>query len=368
MILRGLRVRAFSVVSLVGLVIALDGQAGDFQARCQKELSLPKSDCVKLERIGLPASLPKLSGNQYADSDAAAEVGFVAFFDPNFSRGRKVSCASCHSPEFSYTDHKKTAVGIGVSTRNAPSLLNAARHSKLFWDGRADSLISQPLFAIENESEMAFTRIEMVHVLGNGYRQRYEKLFGPLPDVSKLPKKGKPGDPEYDQLSPETKAAVDQVARNFGKMMSAFVRKLAAGPSEVDHYIAGRTFQLFPQARQGMAVFARKGCLECHSGPNLTDEKFRKMDSLAEVGAKDIGAGARDPSLMGMFRTPSLRNLNASGPYGHNGEWADLSAAIRGHRLAVSISAQEENDLILFLMSLSGKFPERPWSGWPSLH
>jgi cytochrome c peroxidase len=275
-------------------------------------------------------------------------------------------------------------------SRNSPSLFNAARHHIYFWDGRADSLWSQPLFAIEAPDEMAGSRVQVARILARNYPQRYSKLFGPLPDLSGLPENGKPGDPAYDKLPEAKKRMVNQIAANAGKAIEAYVRKLAAGPSDMDRYISGEKVQLYPQTKLGMALFVKKGCIECHSGPNYTDEKFRHIPldaPITDVGASEgfqirlanpfnLAGPFAEPSRKlasqiapapGTFRTPSLRNVVDTAPYGHAGQWPDLKAAIRGHDIkGLSLSASEQDQLAMFLMSLSGHGPKRPWSGWPS--
>src|SRR5262245_29520035 len=177
---------------------------------CLDGLPLTAANCARVEALALPDALPEAAGNRFADDEAAAYFGFLAFYDRRFSSIADVSCASCHLPESSFADGKRVSevVADRPLSRNAPTLLNAARMGPFwFWDGRADSLWSQPLFAIENSDEMASSRLQLAHAVyaSPAYRQRYEALAGPLPDLEdarRFPEAGKPGDRAYDAMAP----------------------------------------------------------------------------------------------------------------------------------------------------------------------
>src|SRR5262245_27125600 len=102
-----------------------------------------------VESLLLPEALPPSPGNADADDEAAARLGFKIFFARGFASDPSLRCASCHQPELSFRDRGSVSTGVGRGTRNAPSIFNAARMKVFTWDGRADSLWSQPLFAIE---------------------------------------------------------------------------------------------------------------------------------------------------------------------------------------------------------------------------
>jgi cytochrome c peroxidase len=350
------------------------------------------AQCAEAQAMALPTELPLARGNAYGDDENAATLGFYLFFDGDLG---KVGCPACHAPELAFGDGKPTSKGVDTGTRNAPTIFNAGRLSVFFWDGRADSLWSQPLFAIENPIEMASTRLELAHLLETDpkFNSGYERAFGPLPDMSSWPAAGKPGDAAFDELSAETQAEVNRVAANVGKALEAYMRKNTSGPSALDRYLAGDDTQIIPAAADGLYQFIVSGCVSCHSGPMLTDESFHdagfpslpdapvdegeaaglpvlrsNMFNLAGPYAdRGPGVPAKIPSGPGKeraFRTPSLRNVARTAPYGHDGAIATLGELMTLH--APDLTEEERGNILAFLRTLNGDVPARPWSNWPS--
>ena len=361
---------------------------------CDPMLGLDRAGCAQVRKMRLPASLPPARGNAYASSEDAARLGFRLFFRSDLGRG--VACATCHDPSFSFCDRRTVSRGLASGTRNAPTILNAARLHVIFWDGRADSVWSQPLFAIENPIEMGSTRLEMAHYVAGdpllkGY---YEATFGPMPNLGGLPKAGKPGDPAFDALSAADQDLVNRIAANVGKAFEAYERKNSSGKAALDRYLDGESSAIIDEARRGLGVFVRRGCVSCHAGPMFTDESFHDAGFPSSQGsAPDLGAGAgvkvlrdnpfnldgpyadpvtdpafpsRDPSAAteGAFRTPSLRLLSETAPYGHNGVFPTLREVVDFH--ADQATDTERGQLAAFLRTLTGEQPPRPWNTWPS--
>jgi cytochrome c peroxidase len=371
--------------------------------------------CAALQQLALPASLPPARGNAHAESFEAALLGFQVFFDSRFSKGLEVRCESCHSVDYAFADNAAVpTAGLGPGLRNAPTLLNVARHSAFLWDGRVDSLWSQPLVAFENPDEMDFTRLEIVHVLAHLYPGEYESAFGPLPDLSdpqRFPSAGRPGDETFDSMSADDQMVVNGVVANLGKALEAYMRKIAAGPSRVDAYLAGDEGALSDTEARGMYAFANAGCLACHSGPTLSDDRFHNLGVPALDGERPDPGRAEaiaalqssifnqdgpffdgkppgEPDLtpvVGGFRTPSLRNLPKSGPYGHNGRFETLEEIVDFHLRgggdpgtggfvgevdplleARELSEADRDAIVAFLRALQGAYPALPWGQWPN--
>ncbi len=135
-----------------GLLLGACGGGGAAAPSSCGNLDLRADVCDTARSIALTESLPEARGDAKGDDYDAAMLGFKLFFDPDIGNG--IGCVQCHAPEDAFTDRKSVSTGLGVGTRNAPSVFNAARLTVFFWDGRADSLWSQPLFAIENPLEM----------------------------------------------------------------------------------------------------------------------------------------------------------------------------------------------------------------------
>jgi len=382
-----------------------------------------EQDCSLLQAVILPDSLPAALGNAHAEEFNASLLGFHVFFDSRFSENLNVRCESCHSVDYGFSDNRPVPVaGIGHGVRNSPTIFNAARYTTFFWDGRADTLWSQPLFAFENPDEMDFTRLEIVHLLNAVYSAEYTSAFGPLPDFSDLkrfPARGKPGDAAYEAMAPVDQQSVNTVVANIGKALEAYMRRVATGPSVVDSYLKGKfgtpgaaPITLTARQERGVAVFVNSGCLQCHSGPQLSDNQFHNL-GVAAVAEQAPDAGRSQaaiatlaenpfnakgpffddsapleidaaPVVLGGFRTPSLRNLPKSAPYGHNGSFATLEDVVDFHLQGggrgsggfvgevdsliqpTPTSADDRAALIEFLKALAGSYPALPWGQWPS--
>jgi cytochrome c peroxidase len=388
---------------------------------------LDEQACAQIRAFVLPSALPAAKGNAVADNEKAAILGFRIFFDIRFSQDQRVRCESCHSVDHGFADNQAVpTLGIGKGTRNAPTVFNAARHSVYLWDGRADSLWSQPLIALENPNEMNFSRLEVAHAVLKFYPADYQRVFGAGPDLSdaqRFPAAGKPGAPTFDGMSAADQETVNMVFANVGKALEAYIRKVATGRSRADGHLlwmfddastgmgAGPNGVLTPTEARGMVVFAKAGCFDCHNGPNLSDEAFHNLGvpSVPEAGLDegrselalaqlaespfsaageffdgDSKVSAPAPAVLGGFRTPSLRNLGRSQPYGHNGAFATLEDVVDFHlegggsdpnhylgkvdpRLKkVELSADDRAALIAFLKALDGAYPALPWGQWPS--
>ena len=136
----------------------------------------------------------------------------MLFFDTRFSKDGTVACATCHSPFHGFADVESTSLGAGRGTRNAPTVLNAAYNKWQFWDGRADTLWSQALSALEGEVEQAGTRLQYApphpSILRNGLLNQYSVPLPKLEDTTRFPSDGKPGDSAFDSMSEVDQHAV----------------------------------------------------------------------------------------------------------------------------------------------------------------
>lgn len=365
---------------------------------------LSAARCEQVRALAMPASLPPARGNAHADDPSAAELGFRIFFDSRFSSNLEVRCATCHAPEKAFADGLAvSSTTLGTVTRNAPTAFNAAAGTWMMWDGRADSVWSQALIPLENPAEMGFTRLGIAHRIALSYQALYEAAFGPLPDLSdpaRFPAAGKPGDAAFDAMAPEDQDAVNRIAANVGKAMEAYQRKLFARESKLDAFLGGDGGALTGGERQGLAVLANAGCLECHGGPYLTDDGFHRLgvpgadrgraaglEALAASELRLDGKYSDDPSAFqpppspsaadeGAFKTPSLRNLARTAPYGHDGSFAALEDVVDFHLQGGgsgadpllqprALSGGDRAALLELLRSLEGADPGRPWDYWP---
>jgi cytochrome c peroxidase len=294
-------------------------------------------------------------------------LGRRLFYDPRLSVDNTVSCASCHSPTLAFTDGKQLPEGVRrqKGRRNAPSLLNAAYHEDLFWDGRSPSLEAQAQEPVKNPLEMAHTLQGVAESLAANpsYRVAFERAFGPGPIT-------------YDEV---------------GKAIASFERTLLCGNSPFDRYFYGHDpSALSESAKRGSEIFrnpAEGNCATCHTiGEKyalFSDSKFHN-DSVGPTSNNDdpVDLGhyliTRIEADKGAFKTPSLRNVALTAPYFHDGSRATLQDVIgfyiRGgnpvrHRdkeiHSIWLSGQDRADLEAFLESLTGEMP--PGTGPPPL-
>jgi cytochrome c peroxidase len=387
----------------IGLAAA-EGAISTAAAACPDHLQFLQSKCAQWQSYVLPQSIPAARGNAFADNEAAAALGMRIFYDNRFSQGGSgVACSSCHDPEHAFAEQKPRSRTINEVARNAPDLINAAWYTRShFWDGKVDNLWSAPLFTLEQADEMGSSRLHVVHTVAAIYKIRYEKVFGPLADFSdpkRFPAYGKPGMPQFDAMSEQDRNLVNQVYVNVGKALEAYIRKLAAGRSPFDDFMNGAAKSLSSDAQRGMVAFSRHGCDICHSGQTFSDERFHDLryprksgqppdparagglafaknwpftatSRFADLtkGALPVKAAdvAEDP---GGFRTPTLRNVELTYPYGHDGAFNTLESVIDAHSRVLpkhpAVDARDRHDIVAFLRSLSGRPPQAPWNYWP---
>jgi cytochrome c peroxidase len=297
--------------------------------------------------------LPISSTNAYADDPGAATLGQALFFEEGMSADGQLACASCHDPDHAFADPRPFSLGAfdRVGGRHAPSLINVAFNRFQLWDGRADSLWAQPIKAIEAQPEGDFTRTELAHFIRAEYAGPYEAVFGPLPTLSDLPARAKPGDAAWHAMPASQQDAVNRIAANVGKAIEAYERKLICTDTAFDRFMLDGE-ALSDRATEGGEHFLSNrgaGCARCHSGPNLTDDRFHNL-GLDHAGTPDEGRAAGVPQLLadpfngagrysddptagaanlanvllnrgdlGAFKTPGLRGVAQRDRFGHLG-------------------------------------------------
>jgi len=315
------------------------------------------------------------------DTDAIA-IGRALFFDKRLSGDNRFSCASCHSPENSWTDGKgiNNLRGTPLS-RHTPSLWNLAWSRWFFWDGRADTLWLQALGPIESPIEQDGNRVKVARLMqeDSDLHAAYERLFDKFPpalEPDKLPRNGKPvtDNPDHpdhqawNTLTAEQQQGVNQVFANTGKLIAAFVETIVSRNSPFDRFATGlqendeeKKQALSLAAQRGLKLFIGKAkCYLCHSGPNFSDSEFHGvMSSSSENDNNDHGRYAvitellnnefnskgpyadapagkagkleylyRSIELRKKFKTPILRNIVKTAPYMHTGEMETLETVI----------------------------------------
>lgn len=239
---------------------------------------------------------------------AKVALGQRLFNDPQLSRSGQIACASCHERDLAFADGRRVSFGHDrqAGRRNAPSVAMSGHLQRLFWDGRAATLEDQALLPIADPKEMAFSAdAAAARLRGDAtYRRAFAAVFG------------------NDRIE----------TRQLAQAIAAFERSLAPPPSRLDRFISGRHDQLDDQQLQGLHLFrTRARCMNCHSGPALTDHGFHNLGLHFHGGRRqDLGRYevTGDPADSGRFRTPSLRGVARTAPYMHNGAIARLDAVL----------------------------------------
>jgi cytochrome c peroxidase len=313
-------------------------------------------------------ALPADPTNGHADDAAAGALGQKVFSDKLMSPSGTVACSTCHDAAKHFADGLPQALGVAPGNRNSPSILLARHQRWQFWDGRADTLWMQAVGPFENVLEFASSRLFVVHGVYDRYAADYQAIFGPLPtmsDTTRFPPAGKPGDASWDAMAPADQDAVTKAYVSVGKALEAYERTLTVKPNALDAYAAGDLTALTDAQKDGLHAFFSGGCAQCHWGPRLTDDAFHntrfptgRTDATADRGridgipqllqspfnaagsfSDDLAAAhiqglSADPSTLGAFKTPALRGVADTAPYGHGGTLATLADVAKNYSLA----------------------------------
>nr|VFJ49687.1 MAG: cytochrome c peroxidase [Candidatus Kentron sp. FM]VFJ56027.1 MAG: cytochrome c peroxidase [Candidatus Kentron sp. FM]VFK10854.1 MAG: cytochrome c peroxidase [Candidatus Kentron sp. FM] len=274
---------------------------------------------------------------------AQVELGKKLFFDPRLSKSGFISCNSCHNLSMGGTDNLKTSIGHKWQQGpiNAPTVFNASMNIAQFWDGRAADLKEQAGGPIANPGEMAFTHALAVEVLTSipEYAAQFEQTFG------------------------TGKIDIDQVTQAIAE----FEKTLITPNSRFDQWLRGDKGAITEQELAGYDLFKTSGCAGCHNGPAVGGAYFRKMGVVTPYKTKNTSQGragvtGKDTDKF-VFKVPTLRNIEKTYPYFHDGEATTLTQAVdtMGRlQLGREFTAQENADIILFLKTLTGDQPSFP--------
>jgi cytochrome c peroxidase len=292
------------------------------------------------------AQLPSvMQSSKHPISDAKVTLGRQLFYDARLSKNQDLACVTCHALSAYGVDRRggQPTVSLGdrsqPGTRNAPTVYNAALHIAEFWDGRAADVEEQAKGPILNPIEMAMpdaaTVVKVVKSIPG-----YSPLF-----ASAFPGAGDPV--TYD---------------NLGIAIGAFERKLVT-KDRFDRYLAGEEDALSDVELRGLDTFLNSGCPTCHEGPGIGGTSYRKIGVLKAYPTTDVGryAVTKVEKDRYAFKVPSLRNIDKTGPYFHDGSQATLPDAVRTmaeYQTAKGmLSDAEVTDVVAFLKALTGELP-----------
>jgi cytochrome c peroxidase len=326
--------------SFILAVAMMTAACGSPQAPAPAPAAEPQTSAVDKGSLAvfapLPASVPSEAGEA---SEATITLGRMLYYEPRLSKSQTISCNTCHDlanygidPEPTSTGHKGQK-----GDRNSPTVFNAAAHFTQFWDGRAADVEAQAKGPVLNPVEMAMPAEKTVIA-----------VLESMPEYVDLFKTAFPNDKRpvnYD---------------NMAKAIGAFERKLMT-PSRWDALLTGDASALTAEETVGLKTFLEAGCQACHNGALLGGTSYQKL------GAAKAYPGSTDPGRFkvtkveadkGVFKVPSLRNIEKTGPYYHDGTVTSLDQAVRNmaeYQLGKKLTDEQAKQIVAFLKVLTGK-------------
>lgn len=308
----------------------------------------------EFEGFKKPANFPEpvYDFKRNAVTKEGFELGRKLFYEPRLSRNNTISCGSCHIQAFAFTHHgHDVSHGIDdlLGNRNSPPIQNLAWTKAFFWDGRVFYLDLQPLVPITTHEEMD------------------EKLSVVLEKLRKHP--------DYPGLFKKAFGSEEINTSKFTKALSQFMVMCISSNSKYDKVMRKEGVSFTPEEKKGYNLF-KQNCASCHAEPLFTDDSFRN-NGIA-IGLNDDRGQfgiTLDSSTEYKFKVPSLRNVEFTQPYMHDGRFYDLGQVLdhyrfnvqhtpnldplldddKNHRHGIPMTDEEKAAIIAFLKTLSDK-------------
>lgn len=271
---------------------------------------------------------------------AQVELGKQLYFDPRLSKSGFISCNSCHNLSMGGTDNLPTSIGHNwhQGPINAPTVLNSSFNIAQFWDGRAKDLQAQAGGPIANPGEMASNHTLAIDVLNS------------IPQYVS----------QFKQLTGKDEITIDQVTAAIAE----FEKTLVTPNSRFDLWLLGDQDAITAKEYEGYQLFKSSGCIGCHSGAAVGATSFQKMGLVkpyqTDNKAQGLVAVTGDDADRFKFKVPTLRNVELTYPYFHDGKAETLAEAVdvMGKiQLGRSFSSEENEKIVAFLKTLTGEQP-----------
>jgi cytochrome c peroxidase len=371
-----LRTRGLLSLGLFALVLALDAlRAAEPTARSTEDKPAVKPSTERTLRLPdtpyryadleLPAHFNTRAARRFDNTprdnpvtDHGATLGRVIFYDTRLSANNTVACGSCHHQSHAFVDPQRFSKGFEgkLTDRNALSLVNLRyyQRGRFFWDERARTLEDQTLMPIQSKTEMGQDLTRLIEILGKdeNYPELFRQAFG---------------DKEITQ-------------RRISRALAQFLRSMVSYQSKYDEGLARvlsvrDDFDNFTaEENRGKTLFLRS-CANCHL-PGGQDAHFvlnQPLNNGLDADAKKTDGGVGDITLqaadLGRFKSPSLRNVELTAPYMHDGRLATLEAVIDHYskevkphpnvdgrvRRRLNLRDSEKAALVAFLKTLTDK-------------
>ena len=271
------------------------------------------------------------------------QLGRKLFYDPILSRDKTISCASCHlqATGFTHVDHELShGIDGKIGTRNSLALMNLAWSDNFMWDGGVNHLDVQPINPITSPVEMDETLANVVFKLQKS--ENYPLLFKEAFGDSKI------------------------TGQHLLKALSQFVIMLKSSNSKYDK-VMRKEAEFTEKEKNGYRIF-KANCASCHKEPLFTGDKFERNGLTMDTTLNDIGRERITNNLEDRmrFKVPTLRNIQFTAPYMHDGRFKKLSDVIKHYnslgndknlpkqlKKPMNLSDNERVDLLAFLHTLT---------------
>ena len=339
------------------LLLAACSQPADVKTPPKPEtakVEAPKEDplltAAKAVFSPLPANAAKPGE---ALSPELVSLGRTLYFENRLSKNQDVSCNTCHMLDKYGVDNLPTSTGHKKQHggRNAPTVYNAALHFVQFWDGRAADVEAQAKGPVTNPVEMAMPDEKTVTA-----------TLQSIPGYAPLFTAAFPGEPDAVNFD------------NAAVAIAGFERTLIT-PSRFDQWLTGKDSAINAEEKAGLKLFMDTGCTTCHTGATVGGTMYQKIGLIVPYDTKDEGRAkiSGNEAEKFFFKVPSLRNIDKTAPYFHDGTVATLDEAIvlmGKHQVGKELKPEEIASIKAFLGSLTadlpadaGKAPELPAAG-----
>lgn len=259
-------------------------------------------DKSSFQDIGVLPDVIFPENNPYTSEKAA--LGEDLFFDTRLSSSGQIACASCHNPKKGWVDGIEKSIGHQglMGKRNAMTIINIAHSTSLFWDGRVKTLEEQASFPVEDPIEMNQDFALAVNKIAEipYYKEKFKLAFND------------------GQVSDE----------NLRMALATFQRTIQSGISKFDEFVSGNQEAFTDDEVLGLHLYRTKAnCISCHNTPYFSDNQFHN-DGQTLLGSRHEDLGlfniTRDTADLGKFRTPTLREINFTGPWMHHGNFPTM--------------------------------------------
>lgn len=325
----------FQKIVLVGVIL--------LTFSCKKEGKITPFSPTPLG-FNQPSSFP--SPHYSFDNNPLTQEGFelgrYLFYDPILSLDSSISCSSCHAQTHSFADHNiplSKGVDKKLGTRNAPALINLAWSTSFMWDGGVNNIEVQPLVPLTSPHEMGENLANIVVKLNrsNFYKTKFKAIYG-----------------------------IDGITdQHFLKVLAQYTAMLVSSNSRYDQYISGK-LNFTTQELEGYNLF-KDNCASCHREPLFTDYSFRNTGLESVILDSGRFRVTQNTNDLGKFKVPTLRNIEFTYPYMHDGRYANLEQVVAFKSNGIkdsptldpllktpfNFSKEQQQALIAFLKTLS---------------